>query len=160
MSWSSLLEPCPVWGNDDGSYDSLKSWDESMDFTKNKRGQKNPNQRERERRGMITHKYRGSQQFSRVEYSTQIYWFDTRGAEECSQVLTFVSPRTWSPLRRLCKDLILTWAKWRCQSHPTSTLGRRRPNILEGENLVEKIDKSGFGEVKTLTSDVPDNPQV
>ena len=23
--------------------------------------------------GMITHKYRGSQQFSRVEYSTQIY---------------------------------------------------------------------------------------
>ena len=36
-----------------------------------------------------------------------------------------------------------------------STLGRRRPNISEGENLVEKIDKSGFGEVKTLTSDVP-----
>ena len=35
------------------------------------------------------------------------------------------------------------------------TLGRRRPNISEGENLVEKIDKSGFGEVKTLTSDVP-----
>ena len=31
-----------------------------------------------------------------------------------------------------------------------STLGRRRPNISEGENLVEKIDKSGFGEVKTL----------
>ena len=25
------------------------------------------------RRGLITHKYRGSQQFSRVEYSTQIY---------------------------------------------------------------------------------------
>ena len=36
-----------------------------------------------------------------------------------------------------------------------STLGRRGPNILEGENLVEKIDKSGFGEVKILTSDVP-----
>ena len=36
-----------------------------------------------------------------------------------------------------------------------STLGRRRPNIFEGENLVEKIDESGFGEVKTLTSDVP-----
>ena len=36
-----------------------------------------------------------------------------------------------------------------------STLGRRRPKILEGENLVEKIDKSGFEEVKTLTSDVP-----
>ena len=36
-----------------------------------------------------------------------------------------------------------------------STLGRRRPNILEGENLVEKIDKSGFEEVKSLTSDVP-----
>ena len=37
---------------------------------------------------LITHKYRGSQQFSRVEYSTQIYWFDTRGAKEYSQVLT------------------------------------------------------------------------
>ena len=36
-----------------------------------------------------------------------------------------------------------------------STLARRRPNISEGENLVEKIDKSGFREVKTLTSDVP-----
>ena len=36
---------------------------------------------------VITHKYRGSQQFSRVEYSTQIYWFDTRGAKEYSQVL-------------------------------------------------------------------------
>ena len=36
-----------------------------------------------------------------------------------------------------------------------STLGRRRPNISEGKNLVEKIDKSGFEEVKTLTSDVP-----
>ena len=39
------------------------------------------------REGMITHKYRGSQQFSRVEYSTQIYWFDTRGAKEYSRVL-------------------------------------------------------------------------
>ena len=36
-----------------------------------------------------------------------------------------------------------------------STLVRRRPNNLEGENLVEKIDKSGFEEVKILTSDVP-----
>ena len=36
-----------------------------------------------------------------------------------------------------------------------STLVRRRPYNLEGENLVEKIDKSGFEEVKTLTSDVP-----
>ena len=26
---------------------------------------------------------------------------------------------------------------------------------MEGENLVEKNDKSGFGEIKTLTSDVP-----
>ena len=26
---------------------------------------------------------------------------------------------------------------------------------MEGENLDEKIDKSGFREVKTLTSDVP-----
>ena len=36
---------------------------------------------------LITHKYRGSQQFSRVEYSTQIYRFDTRGAKEYLQVL-------------------------------------------------------------------------
>ena len=36
-----------------------------------------------------------------------------------------------------------------------STLGRRRSNISEDENLVEKIDKSRFEEVKTLTSDVP-----
>ena len=36
---------------------------------------------------LMTHKYRGSQQFSRVEYSTQIYWFDTRGAKKYSQVL-------------------------------------------------------------------------
>ena len=36
-----------------------------------------------------------------------------------------------------------------------STLGRRRPNISEGENLVEKIDESGFEEVKTLASDAP-----
>ena len=36
-----------------------------------------------------------------------------------------------------------------------STLARRHPNILEDENLVEKIDKSGFEEVKTLASDVP-----
>ena len=36
-----------------------------------------------------------------------------------------------------------------------STLARRHPYNSEGENLVEKIDKSGFEEVKTLTSDVP-----
>ena len=36
---------------------------------------------------LITHKYRGSQQFSRVEYSTQIYRFDTRGAKEYFKVL-------------------------------------------------------------------------
>ena len=36
-----------------------------------------------------------------------------------------------------------------------STLARRRPDNLEGENLVEKTDKSWFEEVKTLTSDVP-----
>ena len=36
-----------------------------------------------------------------------------------------------------------------------SSLGRRRPNILEGGNLVEKNDESGFEEVKTLASDVP-----
>ena len=36
-----------------------------------------------------------------------------------------------------------------------STLARRRPNNLEGENLDEKTDEGGFGEVKTLTIDVP-----
>jgi hypothetical protein len=36
-----------------------------------------------------------------------------------------------------------------------STLARRRPDNLEGENLVENFHKSGFEEVKTLTSDVP-----
>ena len=36
-----------------------------------------------------------------------------------------------------------------------STLVRRRPYDLEVENLVENFDKSGFEEVKTLTSDVP-----
>ena len=36
-----------------------------------------------------------------------------------------------------------------------STLARRRPDNSEGENLVEKIDKSGFEEVKTLTRYVP-----
>ena len=36
-----------------------------------------------------------------------------------------------------------------------STLVGRHPDNSEGENLVEKIDKSGFEEVKTLTSDVP-----
>ena len=36
-----------------------------------------------------------------------------------------------------------------------STLGRRRPDNSEGENHVEKIDKSGFEEVKTLTSHAP-----
>ena len=36
-----------------------------------------------------------------------------------------------------------------------STLGRRRPNISEGENLVEKIDKSWFEDIKTIASDAP-----
>ena len=36
-----------------------------------------------------------------------------------------------------------------------STLARRRPDNSEGENLVDKFAKSGFEEVKTLTSDVP-----
>ena len=35
-----------------------------------------------------------------------------------------------------------------------STLVIRRPYDSEGENLVQKIDKSGFEEVNTLTSDV------
>ena len=36
-----------------------------------------------------------------------------------------------------------------------STLSSGCPNDSEGENLVEKIDKSGFEEVKTLTSYLP-----
>jgi hypothetical protein len=36
-----------------------------------------------------------------------------------------------------------------------STLFRRRPHDSKGEKLDEKITKSGFGQVKTLTSDVP-----
>ena len=36
-----------------------------------------------------------------------------------------------------------------------STLARRRPHNLEGENLDEKFDESRFEDVKTLTSDVP-----
>ena len=36
-----------------------------------------------------------------------------------------------------------------------STLVRRHPDNSEGENLVEQIDKSGLGVVKTLTSDMP-----
>jgi hypothetical protein len=31
-----------------------------------------------------------------------------------------------------------------------STLARRRPNCSEGDDLNDKKDKSGFGEVKTL----------
>ena len=38
-----------------------------------------------------------------------------------------------------------------------SSLARRRPNCLEGDDLNDKNDKSGFGEVKTLNSDVPIN---
>ena len=36
-----------------------------------------------------------------------------------------------------------------------STLARRRPHNLEGQNIDGKIAKSGFREVKTLTSDAP-----
>ena len=36
-----------------------------------------------------------------------------------------------------------------------STLARRYPHNSEGENLVIFFNKSGFGEVKTLTSDMP-----
>ena len=36
-----------------------------------------------------------------------------------------------------------------------STLVRRSPNCLEGDNLKDKNEKSGFGEVKTLNSNAP-----
>ena len=42
---------------------------------------------QRQKLVLITHKCGGSQQLSRVEYSTQIYLFDTRGAKEYSKVL-------------------------------------------------------------------------
>ena len=38
-------------------------------------------------RWVITHKYGRSQQYSRAEYFTQIYRFDTRGAKEYLKVL-------------------------------------------------------------------------
>ena len=54
--------------------------------------------------------------------------------------------------------LILCLVKFKIDEKGTgeeSTLVRRRPYDSEGKNLVEKIDKSGFEEVGTLTSDVP-----
>ena len=36
-----------------------------------------------------------------------------------------------------------------------STLARRHHNCSEGDDLTDKNDKIGFGEVKTLNSDVP-----
>jgi hypothetical protein len=36
-----------------------------------------------------------------------------------------------------------------------SSFARRRPNCSEGDDPNDKNDKSGFGEVKTLNSDVP-----
>ena len=38
-----ILEHCPMRGKDDGSYDSLTSWDKSPDFKETKRGQRSPN---------------------------------------------------------------------------------------------------------------------
>lgn len=35
-----------------------------------------------------------------------------------------------------------------------SALSRRRPNCSEGDDANEKVEKGGFGEVKTFTSDV------
>ena len=45
-----------------------------------------PRQRH-QKKVLVTHKYRGTQPFSRVEYSTQIYRFDKRGAKEYFKVL-------------------------------------------------------------------------
>ena len=61
---------------------------------------------------LITHKYRGSQQFSRVEYSTQIYWFDTRGAKEYLQVLAV--ELSIQPHRRvnICSRVISSTVVW------------------------------------------------
>ena len=46
-----------------------------------------PPRQRHQKKVLITHKYRGSQQFSKVEYSTQIYRFDTRGAKEYLHVV-------------------------------------------------------------------------
>ena len=60
---------------------------------------------------MITHKYRGSQQFSRVEYPTQIYWFDIRGAKEYSHVLA-VELSIQPHLDNLVSTAMYLVAKW------------------------------------------------
>ena len=56
-----------------------------------------------------------------------------------------------SPIESLFRDIKID----ENGTEDDSTLARRHPHCSEGENLNEKIDKSGFGEVKTLNSDVP-----
>ena len=57
----------------------------NTDIEEEKAGAEQPEARELQ--PVITHKYRGSQQLSIVEYSTQIYRFDTRGSKEYLQLL-------------------------------------------------------------------------
>ena len=51
-------------GKDDGSYDSLTRWDESPDFTNNKRGQRSPNKKKRPK--MPTEKNEGKERRDNV----------------------------------------------------------------------------------------------
>jgi hypothetical protein len=56
-----------------------------------------------------------------------------------------------SPIESLFSDIKLDEKG----TEDESTLARRRPNYLEGDDLNDKNEKSGFGEVKTLNSDAP-----
>src|SRR3989337_4244858 len=56
-----------------------------------------------------------------------------------------------SPIESLFSNIKLD-EKW---TEEESTLVRGSPNCLEGDNLNDKNEKSGFGEVKTLNSNAP-----
>ena len=56
-----------------------------------------------------------------------------------------------SPIESLFRNIKLDEKGTRYES----TLSRRCPNCSKGDDLSEKNDKRGFGEVRTLTSDVP-----
>ena len=65
----------------------------------------------RQKLDVITHKYRGSQQFSRVEYSTQIYWFDSRGSERIFSSISSWVVNSTTP-KRLVSASKISVAKW------------------------------------------------
>ena len=65
---------------------------EYMNFGKWNQCETMPEAATRQEGARDNHKYMGSQQFSRVDYSTQIYRFDTRGAKEYLKVLAVELP--------------------------------------------------------------------